>query len=106
MREAVSSGSATGHGDGPEPLWPRLASGDLRPAPAGMNPVLSREEQELLQLPRTRGDRPRPNEAPVLVPSIARRSPQKEEGGCNRASGLFTERDDEGGGTAETPTPR
>ena len=36
MREAVSSGSATGHGDGPEPLWPRLASGDLRPAPAGM----------------------------------------------------------------------
>ena len=38
MREAVSSGSATGHGDGPEPLWPRLASGDLRPAPAGIRP--------------------------------------------------------------------
>ena len=39
MREAVSSGSATGHGDGPEPLWPRLASGDLRPAPAGIHPA-------------------------------------------------------------------
>ena len=45
MREAVSSGSATGHGDGPEPLWPRLASGDLRPAPAGMELRMADERQ-------------------------------------------------------------
>ena len=55
MREAVSSGSATGHGDGPEPLWPRLASGDLRPAPAAMPPPLSAPPTPALVHPRLGG---------------------------------------------------
>ena len=56
MHEAVSSGSATGHGDGPEPLWPRRASGDLRPAPAGNGPVNApQSDRQHVAFPHTRG---------------------------------------------------
>ena len=73
MREAISSGSATGHGDGPEPLWPRLASGDPRPAPAGMKTTNSTASQ-----PRSR----------CTCSSRAGTKPSRPRRGCsNRASG-------------------